>query len=331
MPTAEEGFMAADGVRQSPLQFDLFELDPSGCELRRRGVPVDLPPQALRVLVLLISRPNELLARTEIKEALWPGQSYGDFDSRLNFSVKKLREALGDDAERPRYVQTVRNAGYRFIASVREPQPVFSGVLSSDSADSPHNPGSSGDGQEFTRTTMLATSRNRFGRQGFLLAVAAFVLIAIGAMGVLGLQQRDAGHIPYGEPSVRMKPADGELRIVFVSAIVPLARQKIVIRGRGFGLHVPYAHTDSPYLAIRDQTRDWAAGRMIPQNWDEVMVDVESWTDNEIVISGFSGEYGRRGWQLAVGDDLEIAVWNPQSEAGPAIFHTRVIAAEAAK
>jgi len=73
---------------------------------------------------MLAERPGALITRKEIKEALWPDESYGDFDSRINFAVKKLRETLADDAEQPRYVQTVRNAGYRFIAPVREPPSV---------------------------------------------------------------------------------------------------------------------------------------------------------------------------------------------------------------
>ncbi len=56
------------------------------------------------------------------------------------------------------------------------------------------------------------------------------------------------------------------------------------------------------------------------------MVDVESWTDNEIVIGGFSGDYGRNRWKLLPGDSLEVAVWNPQSGAGPALYYIRVSA-----
>src|ERR1039458_5725251 len=105
----------------SSIRFDMFELDAQRGRLRRSGVPVDLPPQALKLLAILAERADELVTREEIQGALWPGQFYGDFDSRLSFAVRKLREALRDDAEQPRYIQTVRNAGYRFIAPVREP------------------------------------------------------------------------------------------------------------------------------------------------------------------------------------------------------------------
>jgi DNA-binding winged helix-turn-helix (wHTH) protein len=103
-----------------PIRFNLFELDAKNGQLRRSGVPIDLSPQLLRVLVMLAERPGELVTRKEMKEALWQGQSYGDFDSRLNFVVKKLREVLGDDAEQPRYIQTVRGSGYRFPVDLAE-------------------------------------------------------------------------------------------------------------------------------------------------------------------------------------------------------------------
>jgi len=90
---------------------------------------------------------------------------------------------------------------------------------------------------------------------------------------------------------------------------------------------VPFSRTDSPHLAVRDKTRDWAAGRIIAQNTDEVMVDVEKWTDDEIVIGGFSGDYGKKGWALVEGDKLEVAVWNPQSGSGPATFCAAVVSA----
>ncbi len=112
--------------------------------------------------------------------------------------------------------------------------------------------------------------------------------------------------------------------IASVTPILPQARQRIVISGRGFGSHLPYVHTDSPYLAIRNDTAHWAAGRIIPWNSDEVMVDVERWTDTEIVVSGFSGDYGVKGWKLTTGDKLEIAVWNPESGFGPSSCHLTV-------
>lgn len=306
------------------IQFDRFELDAKSGQLRRSNLPVDLSPQLLRLLVMLAERPGELVSREEIKDALWPEESYGDFDSRLNFAIKKLREALGDDAERPRFVQTVRRVGYRFIATVREPEPRVS--LLQDPSD--HVEPKQGDTlPEVTREISIQRPGLRVGRNALFLALMAVFIMAVAATFVLELRHRGPGQFAFfdgtAQPSAK---AESVPEIATVTPILPQPRQRIVIKGRGFGLHVPYARTDSPYLAIRDKTAHWSAGRTIPQNWDEVMVDVEGWTDTEIVLSGFSGEYGRNGWSLTSGDLLEIAVWNPQSGVGPAIYRVGVSA-----
>ena len=231
-----------------------------------------------------------------------------------NFAIKKLREALGDKAEQPRYIQTLRNARYRFIAPVRESH---SGSTVSQGQANPAKPDSGG----------VLPSINLFPhRRPQLLALMTGVIIAVAAA-TLALRSHDTDKMtPFSSPLAASGHAELEPKIAGVTSIVPQPRQRIVINGRGFGLHVPYVRTDSPYLAIRDETADWAAGRIIPQNHDEVMLDVESWTDTEIVISGFSGDYGRNGWKLSPGDSLEVAVWNPQSGVGHALYRLAVSA-----
>jgi DNA-binding winged helix-turn-helix (wHTH) protein len=319
--------VAVDERCESSIWFDLFELDPRSGQLRRGGVVVDLPRQALKVLALLTARPNELVTRKEIKEALWPDEVHGDFDSRMNFAVKRLREALGDNAERPRYVQTVRNAGYMFIAPVRTVQGVSeaNGDYLLDRLG--ENVGSSPVGPSVATGSTL--------QQGSQLGVSALLLAAVIGVSVVAvaayvLKPRVA--IPAVQTdTVKIAPVyvEGVPEITSVSAIPPQARQRIVIKGRGFGMHTPYAKTDSPYLAIGDDTRDWAAGRMTPTNWDEVTLDVEGWSNNEIVISGFSGDYGKNGWELVAGDRVNIRVWNPQTGSGPALFRAIVTSAGA--
>lgn len=309
--------MAANAWREPSIQFDLFELDAQGCQLRRNGLPVDLPPQALRILALLASRPGQLVTRKEIKEALWPDESHGDFDSRLNFSVKKLREALGDNAERPRYIQTERKAGYRFIAPIRSsqlpsPQLRLPRGSSAGAAATPPGP----------TPVPAAPAGFQFGRTTLLAALLAFACFA--ALGSFILRARGNGP-PISASDPPSSTADTKPGISSVTPILPQARQRIVIKGSGFGMHVPFARTDSLYLAIRDKTARWAAGRLLPYNWDEVMLDVESWTDTEIVISGFSGDYDKNGWKLTEGDQLEVAVWNPQNGIGPARYRVQVV------
>lgn len=101
-----------------PIRFGVFEVDAEAGELRRSGVPVRLSPQPFKLLVLLVRRPGRLVGREEIRRELWPEGTYVDFDQGMNFAIKQVREALGDTAEQPRYVQTVPKRGYRFIAPV---------------------------------------------------------------------------------------------------------------------------------------------------------------------------------------------------------------------
>src|SRR5262252_4879529 len=100
------------------LRFGPFELDTAGGVLRRNGDPIRLAPQPCRVLELLARRSGQVLTRAEVAEHVWPGDTIVDFEQGLNFCVRQVREALGDDAEAPRYVETLPRRGYRFLAEV---------------------------------------------------------------------------------------------------------------------------------------------------------------------------------------------------------------------
>jgi DNA-binding winged helix-turn-helix (wHTH) protein/tetratricopeptide (TPR) repeat protein len=107
-------------ARTDVLRFGAFEADLQTCELRKNGKPVSIPPQPFKVLALLASRAGDLVTREEIQKELWGGDTFVDFEQGLNFCVKRLRAALGDDAERPRYIETLPRRGYRFVAPVEE-------------------------------------------------------------------------------------------------------------------------------------------------------------------------------------------------------------------
>jgi TolB-like protein/DNA-binding winged helix-turn-helix (wHTH) protein/Tfp pilus assembly protein PilF len=100
------------------LCFGSFEVDVVSGELRRQGLKIRLQDQPFRLLVLLLERAGDVVTREEVREKLWPADTYVDFDHSLNTAVRKLREALGDSAETPRYVETLARRGYRFIAPV---------------------------------------------------------------------------------------------------------------------------------------------------------------------------------------------------------------------
>jgi Tol biopolymer transport system component/DNA-binding winged helix-turn-helix (wHTH) protein len=100
----------------SVVRFGVFELDLSARELRKQGRKVPLQEQPFRVLELLVRFPNELVAREELRRAVWPSGTFVEFDQSLNTAIKKIRLALGDSAENPRFVETIPRSGYRFIA-----------------------------------------------------------------------------------------------------------------------------------------------------------------------------------------------------------------------
>ena len=102
------------------LGFGVFELDLHTGELRRHGIKVPLQEQPSRLLGLLLERPGKLISRDEIETQLWPGDAYGDLGHRLNNAANKIRIALDDPAENPRFLETIKRRGYRFIAPVHE-------------------------------------------------------------------------------------------------------------------------------------------------------------------------------------------------------------------
>jgi cholera toxin transcriptional activator len=99
-------------------RFGVFEADERTGELRKQGRRLNLQGQPLQVLLLLLESPGELVTRTDIQRRLWPDGTFVDFDHGLNTAINKIREALGDSASSPRFVETLARRGYRFIAPV---------------------------------------------------------------------------------------------------------------------------------------------------------------------------------------------------------------------
>jgi cholera toxin transcriptional activator len=101
------------------VRFGIFELDSGAGELRRNGVKLRLQEQPFQVLASLLEHAGEVVTREELRQKLWPSDTFVDFDHSLNTAINKVREALGDSASSPRYVETLARRGYRFIAEVR--------------------------------------------------------------------------------------------------------------------------------------------------------------------------------------------------------------------
>ena len=110
--------MSGPSVSREPIRFGLFEFDPHSGELRKQGIKIRLQGQPVEILAMLLSRPGELVTREELQKKLWPGDTFVDFDRSLNAAMKRLRSALGDSAETPRFIETLARRGYRFLAPV---------------------------------------------------------------------------------------------------------------------------------------------------------------------------------------------------------------------
>jgi len=113
------------------VRFGVFELDLSAGELRKNGVKLRLQEQPFQVLAMLLQRHGEVVTREDLRQKLWPADTFVDFDHGLNTAVNKLRESLGDSASRPQYIETLARRGYRFIAPLRSTDAPHAGAAAS--------------------------------------------------------------------------------------------------------------------------------------------------------------------------------------------------------
>jgi TolB-like protein/DNA-binding winged helix-turn-helix (wHTH) protein len=196
-------------TRARRLRFGAFEADLHSGELRKHGLKLKLQDQPFQVLGLLLERSGEVVTREELRQKLWPAETFVDFDVGLNTAIKRLRDALGDSAETPRFVETLPRRGYRFIAPTEE---VSGSFVRREAAENPAPGGT--EAEVLSHRTGLGAAAANVGepkierswtkttRVGIWLALAtAVVLLAL----FLGLNLResrgrlpgraDAGHI----------------------------------------------------------------------------------------------------------------------------------------
>src|ERR1700756_5767196 len=102
------------------VKFGLIEVDLHAGELRRQGRKIKLQEQPFQVLAMLLEKPGEAITRAALRQKLWPADTFVDFDHGLNSAVARLREALNDSAERPKYIETIARRGYRFIGQLEQ-------------------------------------------------------------------------------------------------------------------------------------------------------------------------------------------------------------------
>ncbi len=179
-------------------RFGVFELDLRAGELRRQGLKVKLQEQPFQVLAQLLEKPGEVVTREELRNRLWPADTFVDFDHSLNAAIRRLRDALGDSAENPRFVETVARRGYRFLA------PVSLG---------------NGNGTAQTQLAPVETTPKpaaRFHIWWVLAVVSAIILVLLGIKFGLFLAQQHSS-APLRTTRLTANPAEDRVRAAAIS------------------------------------------------------------------------------------------------------------------
>src|SRR5882757_6063133 len=162
--------MALEVRSRSVLRFGVFEVHVRSGELRKQGMRIKLQDQPFHVLAVLLQHPGEVVTREELRSQNWPADTFVDFDNSLNTAINKLREALGDSADSPRFIETLPRRGYRFIAPV-----------------------TGGDGP--TRGTAAGVSSATPTRRRKIVVTVGVVVLAVGITGGLLWRARQAGRL----------------------------------------------------------------------------------------------------------------------------------------
>ena len=192
-------------------RFGVFELDAPSGELRRNGTVVKLREQPARILLLLLENAGQMVTREQLRQHLWPSDTFVDFDHSLNAAVMKLREALGDSADKPLYIETIPRKGYRFVAPVSQPGDTQNGDAPSQSTAAPEPPVSNT--REQGNGSIGAPSKTPDEIQGHrrLLSskVAVLILLVVSAIGV-GALIRSGSLRSVLQSENQPKPSSGE-------------------------------------------------------------------------------------------------------------------------
>ena len=117
----ESRWLSVHDASRETFCFGEFELDVAAGELRRKHRRLKLQPQPFKLLLLLVRKGGTVVSRDEIRRELWPDGTYVDFDQAVNFSIKQIRDVLGDEADHPLFIETVPRRGHRFIAPISRP------------------------------------------------------------------------------------------------------------------------------------------------------------------------------------------------------------------
>ena len=195
------------------VRFGVFEVDLRTAELRKQGVRIRLSGQSFQVLEALLLRPGELVTREELKQKLWSSESFGDFEHGLNTAVNRVREALGDSSDKPRFVETLPRRGYRFIAPVESPHSERSPSEIPPSTQAPE--------------ASAAKASRRWAIRRSLFALAAVLLILVGALYVMHRNSKAGNRADPDNQDVRVSPLTALPGYVGSPALSPDEKQVV--------------------------------------------------------------------------------------------------------
>jgi len=163
-------------------RFGLYEVDFASQELRKSGIKIKIQDQPFQILALLLERPGQIVTREEIQKRLWAGDTFVDFDLGLNSAVKKLRQALGDESDNPRFIETLYRRGYRFLVPVQDEAPSSNAIsIVAPQTDSNGN-GTKAGGNGLAGWPGHGTARQQAARK-LLLYLPVPILLGVGLLG----------------------------------------------------------------------------------------------------------------------------------------------------
>jgi len=171
------------------IRFGDFELDARAGELRKKDLHILLGERPLRVLQALVEHPGNVVTREELRRAIWPGETFVDFEDGLNHAVNRLRKVLGDSADHPRFIETLPRHGYRFITPVEALIPP------------------------------IGTVRKRFLRSRWLMGPAGMILAFLGRawLNIAGLRGRVAGRLQRFAPSLSCHSKTSRMTLIRIT------------------------------------------------------------------------------------------------------------------
>jgi eukaryotic-like serine/threonine-protein kinase len=183
-----------ESSRGTIFRFGVYEANVDSGELRKGGVRLRVQQQPFTILEMLLRHPGEVVSRDELRTRIWPDEAFGDFDQAVNVAVAKLRIALSDSAENPRFIETIPRRGYRFIASVQR------NATPAESAGTPE-PGISREPRPATETR----NQTFLVRNKWLLTIAAAIVIITAALFIVSRKQMalDFRRLTFGRGSIR--------------------------------------------------------------------------------------------------------------------------------